>query len=190
MTDNTVQYTTEWNRITRRPIAGHTWIDEARARDLYDGMKGLDVVDAETVDDTGVPVQRWVLGIGTSGRIRASFFTLYNTIWRQVDWNWIDGRLWRWTTVDYTYPTQDRKWRQGEATSTVQSTVLPDGTGHLLTVDPAKPRDEQRHYADLIGRSSDTYWLDRPVFGDWAALADPGPSAYEVAGFDRSARAM
>lgn len=187
MTDSTVFYTTDWNLITRRPTADHDWIDEGRAKNLYVDMLGLDVVDAAEVDGDGIPRQRWSLGIGTSGRIRASFFTPQNTLWRQVDWNAIDGRLWRWVTVDYTYPTETQTWAQDEWVRKVEATVEPDGQGDILTVDPSKPAAERRQYTDFSGRARDSYWLDRPEFGDWRDLADPGPSAHEVAGFSQLA---
>ena len=40
-----------------------------------------------------------------------------------------------------------------------------------------------QHQATItVGDVHRDYWLDFPNLGDWAALTDPGPSAYEVAG--------
>lgn len=189
MTEGTVFYTTGWNRLTRRPVADHEWITAGEARDLYEQFAGLDVVDAAVVDPNGVPQQRWVVGIGTSGGVRVSFFDAHNTIWRQVDWDLIDGRLWRWITIDYSYPNQAQTWRQGDAINSVETHVRPDDTGKIVVHDRRKPRSEGRRVTRLSGRSLDTYWLERPVFGDWGTLVDPGPSAYEVAGFEQTAPA-
>lgn len=43
---------------------------------------------------------------------------------------------------------------------------------------------------DLPAARSTRTGSTAPAFGDWDALADPGPSAYEVAGFEQTAPAM
>ena len=128
-------------------------------------------------------------GIGISGGVRVSFFDAH-TIWRQVDWDLIGGRLWRWITIDYSYPDQAQTWRHGDAISSVETHLWPDDTGKIVVHDRRTPRAEGCSVTQLSGRSSDRYWLERPTFGDWDALADPGPSAYEVAGFEQTAPAM
>ena len=176
-----VLYTDRWNDITRRPALGHEWLDVDTASSRYQSTTGIDVVDAPDRDTQGVPRPRWVLGIGTSGRVRASFYTPAHSLWRQIDYDWTEGRLWRWITVDYTYPNDTDTFTEDEAVLDVQAEVRPDGTGDLAVVDRSTT-PMRRLVTEFVGMARDTYWIDVPEFGNWAGLANPGPSAYEVAG--------
>ena len=190
MTDGTIYYTKRWVFTTRKPFPGEEWLSPETARSVYEEVGSLDAVDAHQVDAQGVPIQRWVLGFSTAGGVRASFFTEQGALWRQIDWKSIDGRLWRWITVDYTYPDDTRSWRQDEWIHKVEARVNPDDNGEIISLNPKLPRSEGRKLTRFTGRSFDKYWLDRPAFGDWTSLTDPGPSAYEVAGFDQSVHAV
>ena len=87
---------------------------------------------------------RWLLGIGVSGRVRAQFFTLAGSIWRSTDYYLVVGRLWRWITVEYTYPYATRRYDQDESTMMTKSKFRPDGTGAVDFVDRVKRGDVAR----------------------------------------------
>lgn len=184
MTDGDLLYTTSWNNLTRRPIAGHEWVEPARARELYESFADLTIVDAATRDQDGVPAPRWVIGTGTSARFRVQFFDANTTLWRLVDYDWIDERLWRWITYDYTYADLTRQRLVNDAIGTHKSAVKPDGTGTLTTITTDGNSRPTRQATKFAGRAREDYWLDRPAFGHWSTLTDPGPSAAEVAGIE------
>lgn len=172
-----VLYTTRWNGITRRPVADHEWLDADAARERY-GVNDLDVVDAVTRDADGTPKPRWVMGIGQSG-VRVQFFDAQMNVWHMVDWDRVDGRLWRWLTYDWEYTDATQSRAQRDAAVRAEAMIRPDGNGDIEIRDQ---RTGQTLETEFSGMASEVYWLDYPEFGDWAALADPGPSAYEVAG--------
>lgn len=184
MTDDAVLYTTSWNNLTRQPIAGHEWVEPTQAHKMYEAFEDITIVDAATRDGDGVPMPRWVIGTGTSARFRVQFFDANTTLRRLVDYNWIDERLWRWVTYDYTYDDLSRKRLANEAARTCKAAVKPDGTGTLTTVVTGANSRPTRQSTKFNDRASDAYWLDRPAFGEWQALTLPGPSAEEVAGID------
>ncbi|WP_460706490.1 hypothetical protein [Myceligenerans halotolerans] len=172
-------YTTSWNDITRLPSGDSAWTPEDEARRLYEKKAGLTIVDASKCDADGAPFPRWVLGFGASRRVRAQFFDEHMTLVHMVDWNWIDGRLWRWLTYDWTYPNTTQHWEQNESVARALSGIEPDGTGYIELLHKQPRRELDIEFTD---RAQDSYWVDYPEFGDWAALADPGPTALEVAG--------
>lgn len=164
-----VRYTTRWVSKVRKPFPGHRWLTDEEARAAFEAGSGLDVVDAVTTDGEDNPVPRWVLGIGASGRIRAQFFTPGGAVWRSIDYDSIDGRLWRWICVTYVYPDQDTRYRLAEATRVIEERFLPDRTGSVQFDE----RDGLLNTATFTDAPVDGFWLDRPAFGDWTNLADP-----------------
>jgi hypothetical protein len=130
-----------------------------------------------------------VIGFGTSAGVRVQFFTPLGTLWRLIDYDFVDARLWRWITVDYQYPSDSKHWQQNEFAREIETSVRPDGTGDFTIVDTTDPTSTPTTSSVPIEVPvRDSYWLDRPAFGDWDRLADPGPSAWEVAGQPVSAR--
>lgn len=170
-----VWYCTRWNDLTRRPIAGYEWIDADHARGLRTRHEFFDVVDAETIED-GLPRPRWV--IHTSASFGVDFFDVHGSIWRTVVYRWTDERLWRLTTTDYTYPDGEQRWDLPDATSEVEASVLPDGTGQLIVDDATAGT---KSFSEFNVHDVPSRWLDVPEFGDWDALTDPGPPASEIA---------
>ncbi|MGH4000307.1 MAG: hypothetical protein ACRDTJ_22925, partial [Pseudonocardiaceae bacterium] len=57
------------------------------------------------------------------------FFDGHGTRWRRVDYDLIDGHLWRWITADHTYPDDSRRWAINEA---VRSTGSAPDAGEIL----------------------------------------------------------
>lgn len=176
-----VLYTARWNGITRRPVADYEWLDAAGAEELYSTGSGLEVVEAANLDAEGVPRPRWVIGLGASGRVRVRFFDKDTTLWRLVDWDNVNGRLWRWITYDYTYPSSDQQWSEKDSVLTEKASVQSDGTGYVVSIDKTT-KPGRRLKTEFTNRGLDAYWIDYPRFGEWAELIEPGPSAYEVAG--------
>lgn len=164
-----VRYTTRWVSKVRKPFPGHSWLTDEEARGAYASKTGLDVVDAVSSDADGNPIPRWVIGAGASGRIRVSFFTPGGSNWRTIDYDAIDGRLWRWICWTYVYPDQDTRYRLTEATRVIKEEFRPDRTGSVQFDE----RDGLLNKATFTDAPVDGFWLDRPAFGDWTNLANP-----------------
>lgn len=180
-----VLYAEKWNGLLMRPMDG--WLDTPTAQSLYESPAGVMVVDAARRDQDGNPLPRWIIGTDMSG-VRVQFFNDLGTRWRRVDYDGVDGRLWRWITADYAYADEARRWLTNETAYTVQTTVKPDGTGFFKVIDSRDPTIRPvRSTTPVHGLAKPSYWLERPAFGNWAALADPGPSAQQVAGRDQPA---
>ncbi|MGI5186875.1 hypothetical protein ACQEVI_01875 [Promicromonospora sp. CA-289599] len=176
-----VRYCTRWNDLTRRPIAGYEWINESQARDRFERNEFIDVVESSTIGSDGLVNPRWVMGIaglrGVAGGARLEFHDGQGSIWRAVDYQIIRGRLFRSNVVDFVYLTDQQRWEMSQATVGVEVTVDPDGTG---TVERWEVNGDKQ-VTELTGLDVSAHWLDVPEFGDWDALADPGPFASEVA---------
>lgn len=184
-----VMYTTGWSFMRGRLALEHQWlsIDEARRMYEADTGEGPMVIDAALRGPNGDPEPRWVIGLG-AGVPRVTFLDGAQSIWRQIDWEQIDGRWWRWITYDHEYPNQSRKWEVYEAEYVSKAVVMPDGTGRIELTEgengPSGVGNSPRLKMRFTNRAVDSYWIDIPQFGDWAALADPGPSTYDVAGLN------
>lgn len=188
MTNSEVYYTTCWNAVTRRPDPDHRWLNASAARQLYESHHGIDVIDAAVTDASDVPWPRWAIEF-TGSEARVRFLDQHTALWRQVDYYAVDDRLWRHGTYDFTYPDDSKRWEQSDLMLKVESVVRPDGTGSLTILDKTECKPGTQLVSQYSGRAINAYWIDRPEFGDWAALTDPGPSAYEVAGEDAAVRA-
>lgn len=180
-----VRYTEEWNRLLMQPIEGCGWLNEDEARALYEQRpgRGVMVVGGEEDGDGFVPL--WVLGFGAGSGVRAQFFDRQGSLRRLVDYDGLDdGRLRRWITNDYTYPDQARRWAQNQSILTMTVSVETDGSGWYVTLEKADPTATRpvRTSTPINVPIAESWLVDRPAFGDWARLADPGPSAWEVAG--------
>ncbi|MGH3973635.1 MAG: hypothetical protein ACRDS9_09940 [Pseudonocardiaceae bacterium] len=183
--NETVRYTERWNGVLLKPIAGYDWLSADDAHSLYQRRPGPGVMvvggHEEPTDGTFSP--DWVIGFGVGPGVRVVFYDPHGTVVRLVDYAGVDDRLWRQVTVDYTYASDARRWMQNEYLQEVKASVHPDGTGHLAVVEASDPTTLPSTSSTAIQAPvRDSYWLDRPEFGDWGRLADPGPSAWEVAG--------
>lgn len=179
----TVRYTEQWNRLLMEPMAGCGWLDEDKARELFESQAGPGVMVVGGDGDGDDFLPRWVLGFGVGPDVRAQFFNQNGTLLRLVDYAGTAGRLRRWVTIDYVYPDHSRRWRQRDTLLSADATINDDGLGWftlLAKTDPAERRPV-RTTMEIKVPIPDSWWLERPSFGDWAALADPGPSSWEVA---------
>ncbi|MGH3971825.1 MAG: hypothetical protein ACRDS9_00640 [Pseudonocardiaceae bacterium] len=180
----TVRYTERWNDLLLQPIDGYDWIDADQARALFenDPDRGVMVVGGTEHEPTGEFAPRWVLGFSAGARVQ--FLDEQGSLVRLIDYDLIDGRLWRWVTVDYVHPNNTQRWSKRDAVQKIETTIRPDGRGYLTTLDKtdattSRPPTET---SEIVVPIKDSYWLDWPTFGDWAALTNPGPSAWEIAG--------
>jgi hypothetical protein len=176
-----VHYTTHWIGDSRRRDQDRERLTTAAARQFYENHREINVVDAADIDASGAPRPRWTIEFAGSDA-RVQFLDRNKAVRRRVDYEAIDGRLWRRSTYDYTYPDDSKQWDPSESMLKVESVVHPDGTGSLTILDRTECRPGNRLVSQYSGRAASTYWIHRPEFGDWTVLTLPGPSAYEVAG--------
>lgn len=179
----TVRYTERWNDLLLQPIGGYEWIDASAARDLFENEpeRGVMVVGGSEHELTGEFKPRWVLGFGAG--VRVQFLDERGSLVRLIDYDVVEGRLWRWVTVDYVYRDAEQRWSRRDAVQKIETTVRPDGRGYLTTHDKTDPASRRlTNTVEIVVPVKESYWLDWPAFGDWAGLATPGPSTWEVAG--------
>jgi len=162
-----VMYTTRWNDLTRRPNGGHTWLTLDEARRLYDSGEGVEIVDASTRDEDGTLRPLWV--IGAEGRFRVQLYTPGGSVARSVDWDLIDGRLWRWVTREYVYPDDGTQYMEFDAVLALTTSARPDGTGSFTIRDK---ETGQTHVTEFTDVATDGYWLDVPAFAEWGPLVN------------------
>lgn len=167
-----VLYTTKWNDLTRRPIAGHRWLSTQEAQAAWDAgaAVGIEAVDAAHRDPDGVPLPRWVLGGAATGGIRVQFFTPGGSIHRSTDFDDRDGRLWRWISVNYIYPDQTNRYFEPDCLEMITEEFNPDGTGRISYDIKTEPTVTVHN---LTGAPVHGFWLDRPPFGHWTDLTNP-----------------
>jgi hypothetical protein len=161
-----------WVTNRRAPAPGSQWIDAEQARARYEAGEKFLVLDAERVDDSGRPHPQWIISFGTGvpSAVRVQFYDRHGRLWNLVDYEPIQGRLWRSTTVSYVYRDDEKFYMQSDSTQIEHLTVKPDGTGFTEFRNKVEGWTER---ADIKDATVDACWLDRPQFGDWANLSDP-----------------
>lgn len=97
--------------------------------------------------------------------VRVQFLDQHAAVWRLITHDTIDGRLWRASTCDYTYPDDSKRWAQSELMLLVETLVHPDGTGSLTSIDKTERKPGPRLVSRFSGRAADAYWIDRPATG-------------------------
>lgn len=166
-----VWYTTGWSSGSRRPSPGHEWLDGPTARELYLGDEhGLFVVDASRLDEDGAPLPRWTIALSPTRSARVTFLDDRGSVWRTVDYLLTDGRLFRTSTDDYTYPDDGLAHDEFDALSHIRTVAQPDGTGGMTVT---RAHGSRLDSAPLERVAVDGFWLDVPAFGDWDDLSDP-----------------
>lgn len=122
------------------------------------------------------PLPGWVIHSSTSFGV--DFFDKHGSTRRKVVYEWIDGRLFRSSITDRSYPDDQQFWRENQSTGKTAIMFKPDGTGLLENRVRAT---KERTVTELIGLDVSAHWLEVPAFGSWEALTDPGMSASEIA---------
>lgn len=171
--DGDVVYVERWHERRREPVLGFRWLSVEEAEERYRTRTRtgeLNIVDALLRDPDGRPRPRWAIGVGMRG-VRVRFFTPGSgSISREVDYDDRDGRLWRWITVEYTYPDDERFYRLGQSVRFDTAKLEPDGTGYVDFNDKSKETVDR---ARLTDAPVSGFWLDWPEFGQWDDLANP-----------------
>lgn len=165
-----VLYVERWNDLRRKPVKGYSWLSPEEAAERYATRRGdLALVDGTRGDD-GEHHPRWVIGVAHNG-IRVQFFTPRGgSVWRTVDYDARDERLWRWITAEYTYADDDRFHPEFESVQTYTAKLEPDGTGYVDFNDKSKATVDRARLTDAPVAG---FWLDWPEFGHWEDLANP-----------------
>lgn len=165
-----VRYTTSWSTQTRRPHPGDDWLAPSAAERVYAERGDVMVVDASSIapDDSLRPT--WLLSFAANGWVRVSFFNPAGSLWRDSDYQPVDGRLWRQRVTDYAYPDDESFFLQMEAVRRVTTVFSPDGSADVEDVVTAD-RQARRAHLENLGLAG--LWLDRPEFGDWLHLSEP-----------------
>jgi hypothetical protein len=166
-----VLYTTRWNDWTRQPMPGHSYLDEAAARALWDRGELLLVVDGSRRGPAGEVQARWLFSALKGDGARCVFYTPAGSVWRRVDYRLIDGRLWRWIVTDWQYPDDDRLYSDSKALFRIKGRLDVDGTGYVDFFDEKVGKGNITKFRDYPFPAG--YWMDPPQFGDWSRLADP-----------------
>src|SRR5690606_5615730 len=109
-----VRYTERWNELTCEPVDGFGWLEPATAFDIAKRGQLVEAVDFAQTSADGSPAPRWVISFRIPGRVRVSVLDEQASVWRQVDWDLVEGRLWRWITRDYTYGESSRRQQKSE----------------------------------------------------------------------------
>lgn len=171
-------YLGAWNSRTKKPIAEEGWITPAEAQTKYDELTGhfevvpYAVFEGQSRDPrAGTP---WTVRFYSAGewRFRSTFFDDHGSIYREIWYQLIEGRLFKSLVSEFTYPyaPDDGRQNRSGAVVTTNGSFAPDGTGTLEINDKSQSAVE-RLSIDQIDVSG--HWLDVPAFGEWAALADP-----------------
>ncbi|WP_448058443.1 hypothetical protein [Cellulomonas hominis] len=126
------------------------------------------MVDAAVRDENNLPHHRWVMGFHPG--VRVQFFTPAGSVWRLIDYDNVDGRLFQQANVTYTYPDGTRRYRMGESTILVSARFKPDGSGSIEINDKSQPTVQRTRFKDA---DFSTFWMDWPAFEDWDQLANP-----------------
>lgn len=168
-------YVEQWNDMTNSPIGGKEWISEDAARRLY-RSKRFDVVPAYVQDGQARdprPPAPWVLTVWAGGvtAFKSVFYTPGGSMSRVVQWKDEGDRIFMWIVIDYTYADDTAPHHLSDSTMIVHGKFAPDGTGALEINDKSKPMVD-RLSMDQVDVSGN--WLDRPAFGQWGPLIDPG----------------
>lgn len=174
------RYMNQWNELTLRPVASEPYLDEAEARARYEGGGDAFEVIPEPDAATGVPA--WSMRVYTGdGAFRVQHYNAAGSISRVTGFRRYDGRLFHDEVIDFFYPDQENRYDQSESTAHVTAYIKPNGTSKVIStnVEPGKETVEEYR-----GVPIDSYWAERPVFGDWEKLADPnyGDSAAQESG--------
>jgi hypothetical protein len=168
-------YVEQWNDMTNSPIGGATWISEDVARDRY-RAKRFDVVPGSAREgqrhDPPIAVP-WVVTAWSEGvsAFTSVFYTPGGSVRRTIEWKDEGDRIFKWIVVDYTYADDTQRHSEWECAMIVKGKFNPDGTGTLTINDKSKPTVD-RLSMDQVDVSGN--WLDRPAFGEWGPLMDPG----------------
>ncbi|MGN8247326.1 hypothetical protein ACTHAM_001500 [Cellulomonas soli] len=164
---DSVRYADYW--AEGRGASAITWIDAAEAQQRYESSASA----FTAVGTDGVsPRPRWALTVAVNRCVRVVFLDPHRTRTRSVDYDWREGRLWRWITTDFEYPDRDRRYRRERAVRTTTAVFEPDGSARVQVIDRAVAADS-KDVLTLEDAPVQGFWLERPAFGQWSDLINP-----------------
>lgn len=193
------RYANEWNDQTLRPKRSEPYLEESEARERYEnGGKSFDVIP-EPDPSTGIPA--WAMRIFTGdGAVKVTHYDARGTVTRITGFRRYepgadapvtgggsgDARLFHDEIVDYFYPESDERQFEFQSSSSITAYIKPNGTSKVIYQDVEPGKQTTAEYRDVPVES---YWADRPAFGEWAALADPNYGDSDIAAPTASAPA-
>ncbi|GAA4625852.1 hypothetical protein [Cellulomonas oligotrophica] len=165
-----IRYADYWTE--GRAYSATSWIDAEEARRRYEvGDEAFTaVIWPDSGEEAGRPLA--AVSIGQSRRVGVIFLDEHGTRKRSVDYDWRDGRLWRWITTDFEYPDDSRRYRVDRATRVIKAKFEPNGNARVEIRDRiASPNEKDVVTAEEVPVQG--FWLDRPPFGEWSDLLNP-----------------
>ncbi|GAA4625856.1 hypothetical protein [Cellulomonas oligotrophica] len=165
-----IRYADYWTE--ERANSATTWLDVEEAKRRYETG---DAAFTALVWPRGSEVRgrpRCAINFGQSRRVRVVFLNEHGSRVKTVEYDWRDGRLWRWITTDYEYPNDERRYAFDRATERVTATFEPNGDARVEIVDRvAAPQEKQ--VITFEDAPVQNFWLDRPPFEAWGDLLNP-----------------
>ncbi|MCL2849599.1 MAG: hypothetical protein FWE61_06105 [Micrococcales bacterium] len=164
------RYALSWNEITGRPDPAWLTIDDAQA--LYERPEGPSFVVVDASRPVGKKAVRaaWRIRFTPDGMVRVSWMDEHGSVLRQSYFETNEGRLFRTRITDRTYPDADQLWMMYEAKVRRTLDFHLDGA-IFIEVHHTGQTDVER---GITTADETAWWLDRPSFGHWAELLDPG----------------
>src|SRR5690606_8582973 len=165
----TYLYMNQWNPKLLRPMGEESYLEEAEARSRYE--TGGDAFEVIPEPDAVSGVPAWSMRVYTGdGSFTVQHYNAAGSISRITGFRLYDGRLFHDEVIDYFYPDQERRYKQFHATAHVTAYIKPDGTSKVISTNVEPGKETLEEYR---GVPIDSYWAERPVFGEWEKLADP-----------------
>lgn len=164
------RYALRWNEITGRPDPA--WLGDDDARGAYESSAGpsLIVVDGSTPVGKKAVRAAWRIRFTADGFVRVSWMDEHGSVLRQAYYETDEGRLFRTRITDRTYLDGEQRWLMYEARVRRVLDFHPDGA-IFIEVHRAGEQNVER---GITTSDESAWWLDRPAFGCWDDLLDPG----------------
>ncbi|MCL2667288.1 MAG: hypothetical protein FWF02_06225 [Micrococcales bacterium] len=164
------RYALSWNEITGRPDP--SWLTVDAAREVYEAPVGpaLVVVDGSAPLAKQAVRAAWRIRFTPDGLVRVSWMDEHGSVLRQSYFETVEGRLFRTRITDRSYPNNDQRWLMYEAQTRRTLDFHPDGA-IFIEVHRNGGLDVER---GITTGEESAWYLDRPAFGEWVALLNPG----------------
>ncbi|MDR3068768.1 MAG: hypothetical protein LBU50_04620 [Cellulomonas sp.] len=164
------RYALGWNEITGRPDPAWLSVDEARTAYGHPEGSALIVVDGSRPVGKEAVRAAWRIRFTPDGLVRVSWMDEHGSVLRQAYFETTDDRLFRTRITDRTYPDGDQRWLMYEARVRRTLDFHPDGAIFI---------EVHRVGVEYVERGITTadesaWWQDRPAFGHWDDLLEPG----------------
>lgn len=165
-----VRYADHWTE--GRSLSVTTWIDPDEARRRHETGDGAftALFWAEGVPRDRRPIL--AANVARGHGVRVVFLDERGSRTRAIDYDWREGRLWRWIDTLFSYPDDARRYRMDQAVEVTAALFEPNGDGRVEIRDKvASSRDMD--VLTVEDAPVQGFWLDRPPFGEWEDLLNP-----------------